>query len=51
MTNEEVLLHYDKLVEMYGDKLPNPEHEPQQFGYIVDLYKYYNMQSEQQKAS
>lgn len=43
MTDQELLEHYNKLVEQYGDTLPNPEHEPIQFAHIVKLYKYYNL--------
>ena len=45
LTNEQVIEHYNKLVEIYGDKLPSFEHEPLQFEYIVKLYKYYNMET------
>lgn len=44
MTNEEVEQHYQNLVEQYGDKLPSPIHEPQQFAHVVKLYKYYTLQ-------
>jgi len=40
MTDQEVLEFYDKLVEEYGDKLPNPEHYPNTFKYYVRLYRY-----------
>lgn len=40
MTDEEVLKLYDEMVEMYGDKLPNPEHEPRQFQYYIKLFLY-----------
>ena len=43
MTDEEVLKLYDEMVEMYGDKLPNPEHEPRQFQYYIKLYKNINV--------
>ena len=43
MTNEEAEQHYQNLVEQYGEKLPSPEHEPQQFAHVVKLYKYYNL--------
>lgn len=38
MTDEEVLHHYNRMVEIYGT-LPDPEHEPRQFDYLVKLYK------------
>jgi len=41
MTDEEVLQHYDNMVEIYGT-LPDPDHEPRQFAYLVKLYlRYY----------
>ena len=40
MTDQEVLDFYNKLVEHYGDALPNFEHEPIRFAYYVKLYKY-----------
>ena len=43
MSEQELLQHYERLVEMYGDELPNPEHEPLRFAYFVKLYKYYNL--------
>ena len=43
MTDEEILYHYNRMVEIYGD-LPNPEHEPIRFAYYVKLYKYYHGQ-------
>jgi len=39
MTIEE---HYNRMVEIYGDKLPNFEHQPKEFAYYVRLYKYYH---------
>jgi hypothetical protein len=43
MSEQELLQHYERLVEMYGDQLPNPEHEPVRFAYFVKLYKYYSL--------
>jgi len=40
MTNEQILEFYNKMVEHYGNKLPDPLHEPLQFGYLVKLLKY-----------
>jgi len=42
MTEEEALNIYDKMVKEYGDKLPNPFHEPIRFGYFVKLFKRYD---------
>ena len=40
MTNEEIIKMYEEMVKMWGDKLPNPEHEPIRFAYYVRMYKY-----------
>jgi hypothetical protein len=40
MTDEEVLKLYDEMVKRYGDKLPNPDHCPQEFQYYVKLFLY-----------
>ena len=36
MTDEQI----KEMVEMFGDKLPNPKHSPRQFEYYVLLYKH-----------
>ena len=41
MTDEQIVIHYAKMKEIYGDDLPNPEQEPIRFAYYVKLYKYY----------
>lgn len=41
MTDEEVSAFYDKLVEFFGDQLPNYELHPKSFAYYVKLYRYY----------
>ena len=40
MTSEEILHHYNRMVEIFGE-LPDPEHEPIRFKYCVKLYRYY----------
>ena len=40
MTDEEIIKMYEEMVNMWGDKLPNPEHEPIRFAYYVKMYKY-----------
>lgn len=45
MTDEEVLAHYEKMVEIYGDSLPHPEHEPKRFAHYVKMYRYYHIQT------
>ena len=41
MTNEEIENAYNEMIEMWGDKLPNFEHEPLRFAYYVRMWKYY----------
>jgi hypothetical protein len=41
MTDEEVTNFYNELVDHWGDKLANFEHEPKRFQYQVTIYKYY----------
>ena len=41
MSDEEVLKMYNEMVEYYRDRLPNFEHYPKQFAYLVKLWKYY----------
>lgn len=35
MNNDQI----KELVEMFGDQLPDPKHEPKKFMYYVRLYK------------
>lgn len=41
MTDAEIEQAVNEMIEMYGDALPNPEHEPRRFAYYVKLYFYY----------
>jgi hypothetical protein len=41
MTDEEAINHYNRMVEIWGYKLPNLEQEPIRFAYYVKLYKLY----------
>jgi hypothetical protein len=41
MTDEQALAIYNRMVEKYGDNLPNPDHCPKTFEYLVRLMKYY----------
>ena len=38
MDLEQVKERYEKLVDVYGDQLPDPKHEPRRFEYYVKLY-------------
>lgn len=42
MTDEQIMEHFENLKKIYGDKLPDPEHQPVLFAYYVKLYKYYH---------
>mgnify|MGYP003353867435 FL=1 len=42
MTDEEAIYHYNRMVEIYGNKLPNLDQEPIRFAYYVKLYKMYH---------
>jgi hypothetical protein len=42
MTDQEVLYHYNRMVEIFND-LPDPDHEPRRFAFYVKLYKYYHL--------
>lgn len=41
MTEEQIMKAYEEMIELFGDKLPNPEHYPRMFAHFVLLYKYY----------
>jgi len=43
MSDEELLHHYNRMVEIFGDNLPNIEQEPIRFKYYVKLYRYFDM--------
>jgi len=46
MNDDEVLEHYERMKEIFGDDLPDPEHEPIRFAYYVKIYKYYHPKEE-----
>lgn len=41
MSDEEVLAAYEEMVDIWGDKLPNPDHEPKRFAFYVRMYQYF----------
>ena len=43
MTNEDISRHYDKMKEIFKDRLPNPVHEPLKFKHYVELYKRFHL--------
>ena len=43
MTDQEIEKAYEEMVERWGDKLPNPEHEPIRFRSFVTMYLYYKV--------
>lgn len=40
MTEGEMLSIYQELVDAYGDRLPNFEHQPIEFAYLLKLHLY-----------
>jgi hypothetical protein len=46
MTDNEILKHYERMQEIFGEELPDPEIYPKQFSYFVKLYKKYYEESE-----
>jgi hypothetical protein len=46
MSDEEIIKTYDEMVELWGDKLPNFEHEPIRFTYYVRMFKYLKAQND-----
>lgn len=42
MTDEEVISHYNRMVEIFGE-LPDIDHEPIRFAYFVKIYKHYHL--------
>jgi len=42
MTNEEALKLYERMLEVYGEHLPHPVHEPIRFAYYVRIFKRYH---------
>jgi hypothetical protein len=40
MTDQEIQSAYEDMIGMWGDKLPNHEHEPIRFAFYVRMYKY-----------
>jgi len=38
MTDQEIEKILEEMKEMFGDKLPNPDHYPKIFEYFVKLY-------------
>jgi len=42
MTDEQAQEIVNKLIEKYGDLLPNPEHYPKSFEYFLRLYQHEN---------
>ena len=44
MTDQEILHHYNRMVEIYK-VLPDPEREPFRFAYYVKLYRFFHSPS------
>jgi hypothetical protein len=48
ITDEQAQRIIDAMVNVWGDALPNPDHEPLRFNYYVKLFKYAHPQTVQQ---
>jgi hypothetical protein len=42
MTDKQIMEHYENLKRIFGDGLPDPDHQPILFAYYVKLYKTYH---------
>jgi hypothetical protein len=42
MTDEQALEIYENMKRIYGENLPDPDHEPIRFKYYYTLYKKYH---------
>ena len=51
MTDQEILKHYDNMVEIYGELLPHPEHEPIRFQHYVKTYFYYHVTKDETQSN
>ncbi len=40
MTREQIARIVEEMIDMFGDKLPDPEHCPKEFQYFIKLYFY-----------
>ena len=43
MTDSEVLEHYEEMKKIFGDKMPDMDHCPATFAFMVKIYKHYYM--------
>lgn len=51
LTDEEANTVLNQMLEIFGDRLPNPEHYPLAFEYYVKLYKKYYMEQKNENSS
>lgn len=40
VSDAELEFHWNNLIKLFGDRLPNPDHEPRRFRYYISLYKH-----------
>lgn len=43
MTDQEIVEHYERMKEIYGEALPDMDHCPASFAFVVKMYKYFYM--------
>ena len=45
MSNEQLEKIIKDLIRIYGDELPNPDHQPMVFSYLLKLYMKYTYET------
>jgi len=50
LTNEEANRILSQMIEIFGDRLPDPEHYPLEFGYYVKLYRKFYMEEDNENS-
>jgi hypothetical protein len=45
MTDEQLEKIMEDLIRIYGDELPNPDHQPMVFSYLLKLYMKYTYET------
>jgi hypothetical protein len=48
MTDKQIMEHFENMKRIYGDALPDPEHNPVLFAYYVKMYKTYHKEEYEQ---
>jgi len=51
LTDEEANRILNQMIEVFGDRLPDPEHYPLEFGYYVKLYRKFYMEENNENSN